>query len=122
MKRKRGRPPTGARGEKVSDYPQMTIRLPVETRAKLNTLSLLLATPIWQIVDRAINVYVTHLPKRDQAILGPLVERLARGEWPVTSHWATLWGGDRGDTNREIGEIREEKDRGRRKTRRKNAP
>jgi predicted DNA-binding protein len=90
-RRKRGRPPAGPRGEKVSSYPQMTIRLPLETRAKLNTLSLLLATPMWQIVDQAINVYVTHLPKRDQEILGPLVERLARGEWPVTSHWRAMW-------------------------------
>jgi predicted DNA-binding protein len=65
----------------------MTIRLPPETRAKLNTLSLLLRSPIWRIVDQAIDVYVTHLPKRDQEILGPLVERLARGDWPVTSHW-----------------------------------
>ena len=90
-KRKRGRPPAGARGEKVSEYPQMTVRLPVETRAKLDTLSLLLATPIWRVIDQAINVYVTHLPKEDQEILGPLVERLARGDWPVTSHWRTTW-------------------------------
>jgi predicted DNA-binding protein len=91
QKRKRGRPPAGARGEKVSEYPQMTIRLPIETRAKLDTLSLLLATPIWRVVDQAINVYVTHLPKQDQEILGPLVERLARGDWPVTSHRRTMW-------------------------------
>lgn len=69
----------------------MTVRLPVETRAKLDTLSLLLATPIWRVIDQAINVYVTHLPKEDQEILGPLVERLARGDWPVTSHWRTTW-------------------------------
>jgi predicted DNA-binding protein len=86
-KRKRGRPPAGHGGDKVSSYPQMTIRLPLETRAKLNTLSLLLNAPIWRIVDQAIDVYVTHLPKEDQAVLGPLVERLARGDWPVTSHW-----------------------------------
>jgi hypothetical protein len=35
----------------------------------------------------AIEVYVTHLPQADQESLGPLVERLARGDWPVTSHW-----------------------------------
>jgi hypothetical protein len=90
-KRRRGRPPAGAGGAKVTSYPQMTIRVPVETRAKLNTLSLLLATPISRIVEQAIDVYVTHLPPSDQKILGPLVERLARGDWPVTSHWlATL--------------------------------
>ena len=90
-KRKRGRPPAGARGEKVSEYPQMTVRLPAETRAKLDTLSLLLAAPIWRVIDQAINVYVTHLPKEDQEILGPLVERLARDEWPATSHWRAMW-------------------------------
>lgn len=90
-KRKRGRPPAGHDGDKVSSYPQMTIRLPLDTRAKLNTLSLLLATPIWRIVDQAIEVYVRHLPEGDQQILGSLVERLARGDWPVTSHWDATW-------------------------------
>ena len=89
--RKRGRPPAGHGGDKVSSYPQMTIRLPLETRAKLNTLSLLLRAPIWRIVDQAIEVYVTHLPEADQNILGPLVERLARGDWPVTSHWKSTF-------------------------------
>ena len=32
-----------------------------------------------------------HLPEADQKILGPLVERLARGDWPVTSHWEHQW-------------------------------
>ena len=89
--RKRGRPPSGPRGEKVSDYPQMTMRLPAETRARLNTLSLLLAQPMWRIVDQALAVYVRHLPAEDQKILGPLVERLSRGDWPVTSHWPLMW-------------------------------
>ena len=90
-KRKRGRPPAGERGEKVSSYPQMTIRVPLETRAKLNTLSLLLRTPISRVVQQAIDAYVTHLPEADQQILGPLVERLAKGDWPVTSHWHATW-------------------------------
>jgi len=85
--RKRGRPPAGPRGERVSDYPQTTVRLAVETRARLTTLSLLLAQPISRIIDHAIEVYVQHLPEAEQQILGPLVERLARGDWPVTSHW-----------------------------------
>ena len=89
--RKRGRPPAGPRGEKVSDYPQLTVRLPVETRARLTTLSLLLAQPVWRVIDQAIEAYVRHLPPEDQKILGPLVERLARGDWPVTSHWSLEW-------------------------------
>ena len=89
--RKRGRPPAGPRGERVSDYPQTTVRLAAETRARLTTLSLLLAQPISRVIDHAIEVYVQHLPESEQKILGPLVERIARGDWPVTSHWAVQW-------------------------------
>jgi predicted DNA-binding protein len=85
--RKRGRPPAGPQGERVSDYPQTTVRLAAETRARLSTLSLLLAQPISRVIDHAIEVYVQHLPESEQKILGPLVDRLARGDWPVTSHW-----------------------------------
>ena len=87
--RKRGRPPAGPHGERVSDYPQTTVRLAAETRARLSTLSLLLAQPISRVIDHAIEVYVQNLPESERKILGPLVERLARGDWPVTSHWAT---------------------------------
>src|SRR5262245_12401765 len=89
--RKRGRPAAGPRGEKVSEYPQLTVRLPIETRARLNTLSLLLGQPVWRVIDDAVTVYVQHLPAEDRKILGPLVDRLVRGDWPTTSHWATAW-------------------------------
>ena len=89
--RKRGRPPAGPRGEKVSEYPQITVRLAVETRARLSTLSLLLGQPMSRIIDRAIAAYIQHLPEEDQKILGPLVDRLARGDWPVTTHWEAQW-------------------------------
>jgi predicted DNA-binding protein len=75
----------------VSSYPQLTVRLPAETRAKLNTLSLLLGMPIWRIIDQSIEVYVQNLPAEDRKILGSLVDRLARGDWPTTSHWAVAW-------------------------------
>ena len=39
-RRRAGRPPAGAReGEKVKDYPQLSIRVPVELKARLNALS-----------------------------------------------------------------------------------
>lgn len=75
----------------MTSYPQMTIRLPLGTRAKLNTLSLLLRTPIWRIVDQAVETYVQHLPENDRRILGALAERIASGDWPVTSHWNAQW-------------------------------
>lgn len=90
-KRKRGRPPAGHGGDKVSAYPQLTIRLPVDTKRKLTTLSLLMATPMWRIIDDAVETYVRHLPPAEQKLLGSVAERIAKGDWPVTSHWQTLW-------------------------------
>jgi predicted DNA-binding protein len=75
----------------VSAYPQLTVRLPVETKARLTTLSLLMATPVWRIIDTAIETYVRHLPPDEQKLLGSVADRLARGDWPVTSHWVTMW-------------------------------
>jgi predicted DNA-binding protein len=86
-----GRPPAGPRGEKVSTYPQLTVRLPAETKAKLNTLSLLTGSPIWRIIDQAVEAYVQYLPEPDRTRLGQIAERLVRGDWPSTSHWETLW-------------------------------
>lgn len=86
-----GRPPAGAAGEKVSNYPQLTVRLPAETKARLNTLSLLTATPIWRIIDRAIDAYVRNLPDPERVRLGEIADRLVQGDWPVTSHWRASW-------------------------------
>ena len=48
-RRRIGRPPAGARaGEKVKDYPQLSIRLPGEVKAKLQALSLISARPQWR--------------------------------------------------------------------------
>lgn len=92
--RRRGRPPAGPGGAKVSAYPQLTVRLPVETKAKLSTLSLLTGTPIWRIIDRAVDAYVAQLPEPDRNRLGEIAERLVRGDWPVTSHWQAMWAPD----------------------------
>ena len=86
-----GRPPAGPDGEKVSQYPQLTIRLPAATKAKLNTLSLLTGNPIWKIVDQAVEAYVQNMPEPERSRLGAIAERLVRGDWPVTSHWAAAW-------------------------------
>jgi predicted DNA-binding protein len=89
--RKRGRPASGPDGAKVSKYPQLTVRLPVETKARLTTLSLLTATPVWKIIDSAVETFVQHLPEEERKLLGSVADRLARGDWPVTSHWTTAW-------------------------------
>ena len=71
----------------MSEYPQLTIRLPAATKAKLTTLSLLTANPIWRIIDRAVDIYVHNLPEPERSRLGDIAERLVAGDWPVTSHW-----------------------------------
>jgi len=87
-----GRPPAGPGGEHVSRYPQLTIRLPAETKAKLSTLSLLTGTPIWRLIDGAVETYVQHLPEPEKSRLGEIADRLVRGDWPVTSHWEAHYG------------------------------
>ena len=72
MARKRGRvgrPPVGAGGEKVSEYPQVMIRLPGGTKAVLDALSGVTGTPIWRLVDQAVAVYVAQLPESERRLL-----------------------------------------------------
>jgi hypothetical protein len=67
--RPRGRRPVGLRGEKVSEYPQVMIRLPHQTKTTLDALSGLTGTPIWRLVDQAVDVYVQALPEGERKLL-----------------------------------------------------
>jgi hypothetical protein len=50
-----GRPPTGVRpGERLTDYKQVTVRLPPETVAQLEHLSEQLARPQWRVMCDAL--------------------------------------------------------------------
>ena len=52
-----GRPPAGARaGERVKDYPQLSVRLPDEVKARLNPLLTLVRT----YADRLALLYIHH--------------------------------------------------------------
>jgi len=56
--RKTGRPPAGVRqGERVKDYPQVSLRLPPETKAKLHALSIVAATAQWRVVSAALECF-----------------------------------------------------------------
>jgi hypothetical protein len=72
-----GRPPVGSDGEKVSEYPQVMIRLPRETKATLDALSGLTGTPIWRLIDQAVAVYVDHMPEPQRKLLSGVRERRA---------------------------------------------
>lgn len=71
-----GRPPAGAReGEKVKDYPQLSIRLPGEVKAKLQALSVISARPQWRLISDAIECYLRDRPESEQRMVEDLVGR-----------------------------------------------
>jgi predicted transcriptional regulator len=75
-RRRVGRPPAGARvGEKVKDYPQLSIRLPGDVKAKLQALSLIAARPQWRIITDAIECFLRERPEAEQRMVDELVGR-----------------------------------------------
>jgi predicted DNA-binding protein len=78
-RRRAGRPPAGAReGEKVKDYPQLSLRVPVEMKARLNAVSAVTGLAQWRIVVEAIQCFIHAMPEQDQHLVHGLSERLRR--------------------------------------------
>jgi len=74
-----GRPPAGAKdGEKVKDYPQLSIRVPLELKARLNALSAVTGLAQWRVIVEAINCFNDDLPKSERDLVDGLSERLMR--------------------------------------------
>ena len=77
--RRIGRPPAGARaGEKVKDYPQLSIRLPGDIKAKLQALSLVSSRPQWRIITDAIDCYIRERPESERRIVEEFAGRTKR--------------------------------------------
>ena len=75
-RRRIGRPPAGAReGEKVKDYPQLSIRLPNDVKAKLQALSLIASRPQWRIITDAIDCYIRERSESERRMVDELVGR-----------------------------------------------
>jgi hypothetical protein len=78
-RRRAGRPPAGAReGEKVKDYPQLSIRVPIEMKARLNALSAVTGLSQWRVIVEAIDCLLLGLTPTDRALVDGLCERLLR--------------------------------------------
>jgi predicted DNA-binding protein len=74
--RRIGRPPAGARdGERVKDYPQLSIRLPAEIKAKLHAISLISSRPQWRLIIDAIECYLRTRPEAEQKMVDELLAR-----------------------------------------------
>lgn len=78
-KRRAGRPPAGAKdGERVKDYPQLSVRVPHEMKARLNALSAVTGLAQWRIIVEAIDCFLNDLPPNDQELVNGLSQRLIR--------------------------------------------
>jgi hypothetical protein len=78
-RRRAGRPPAGAKsGEKVKDYPQLSIRVPLEMKARLNAVSAVTGLAQWRVIVQAINCFVHDLPPQDRELVDGLSARLVR--------------------------------------------
>jgi hypothetical protein len=64
-----GRPPSGMRGEKVSEYPQVMLRLPQGTKDVLDALSGATGTPVWRLIDAAVDFYIRSLPDSQRQLV-----------------------------------------------------
>jgi predicted DNA-binding protein len=75
-RRRIGRPPAGARaGEKVKDYPQLSIRLPAEVKATLQALSLIESRPQWRVITDAIGCYASGRSEAERRLIAELAGR-----------------------------------------------
>ena len=75
-RRRIGRPPAGAReGEKVKDYPQLSIRLPADAKARLRALSVIAGRPEWRIITDAIDCFLREQPEPERRMVDDLAGR-----------------------------------------------
>ena len=77
--RRVGRPTAGARaGEKVKDYPQLSVRIPPDIKTRISALSQVRRTSQWHIITDAIECYFRDLPAAEQATVEEFVRRRSR--------------------------------------------
>lgn len=78
-RRRIGRPPAGARdGEKVKDYPQLSVRLPADVKAKLHAISLVSGRPQWRLITDAIDCFLKAQPDAEQKLVDDVLKRKSR--------------------------------------------
>ena len=77
--RRIGRPPAGARaGERVKDYPQLSVRVPGDVKAKLQALSLVASRPQWRIITDAIDCFLRDRSEAERQKVNELASRSRR--------------------------------------------
>src|SRR5262245_56057453 len=80
IRRRAGRPPAGAKdGEKVTDYPQLSVRVPHEMKTRLNALSVVTGLAQWRIVVEALECFFHDLSPTDRELVQGISQRMNRG-------------------------------------------
>jgi hypothetical protein len=65
--RRAGRPPGGTHpGEKVKDYPQVSLRIPPVLKSQLYALSILREKPQWRVLIDALECLMRDLPDSEK--------------------------------------------------------
>jgi CheY-like chemotaxis protein len=76
VRKKRGRPPSGDQpGERVVDYPQLSVRVPRATLRKLRATATIQRLSHAKVLSQAIDTYVDSLPKDQRTLVAGLLER-----------------------------------------------
>ena len=70
-----GRPPAGDGGQRVKDYPQVSFRLPKESRDKLVALSQVRKQPQWRLIVDSVECYLRDLPRQERALISRIVTK-----------------------------------------------
>ena len=80
-RRRAGRPPAGAReGERVKDYPQLSVRVPAEMKARLNALSAVTGLAQWRVIVEAIDCFHHDMSPNDRELVNGLSARFLQAE------------------------------------------
>ena len=72
-----GRPRAGLNGDAVSDYPQLSTRLPPETLERLRALAAVQGRSLWRIIVDALQAYEHQHPEFATATDPPHATRVA---------------------------------------------
>jgi len=72
-----GRPPAGAGGARVIDYPQTVLRLPPSTCRRLQAIATVRGEAQWRVLARVLASYLASLPDDQRQLVEGLVKRAA---------------------------------------------
>jgi hypothetical protein len=76
--RRPGRPPAGQQGERVKDYPQVSVRLPRGVRDKLIALSQIRKQPQWRLIVDSVECYLRDLPDAERREVDDVIRSRGR--------------------------------------------